>query len=185
MADELNGRTVAFLMANAGVEQVELTGPREALEKAGAKVVLLAPEKDTIQAFNDDVDKADTFDADLAVADADPSDYDLLVLPGGTTNPDTLRQDEDAVAFVKAFAGSGKPVGAICHGPWTLIEADLVRGVTLSSWPSLKTDIRNAGGTWQDEEVTRSEANGFVLITSRNPDDIPAFSAALVKEISA
>src|SRR5689334_15178047 len=110
MADELNGRTVAFLMANAGVEQVELTGPREALEKAGATVVLLAPEKDTIQAFNDDVEKGDTFDADLAVSDADPGDYDLLVLPGGTTNPDALRQDDDAVSFVKRFARSGKPV---------------------------------------------------------------------------
>lgn len=185
MANELQGRTVAFLMANAGVEQVELTGPREALEKAGATVVLLAPEKDTIQAFNDDVEKADTFDADLAVADADASDYDLLVLPGGTTNPDTLRQDEDAVAFVKAFAGSGKPVGAICHGPWTLVEGDLVRGKTLASWPSLKTDIRNAGGEWRDEQVFRCPAQGFVLISSRNPDDIPAFSEALVKEISA
>ena len=185
MADELTGRTVAFLMANAGVEQVELTGPREALEKAGATVVLLAPEKDTIQAFNNDVEKGDTFDADLAVSDADAGDYDLLVLPGGTTNPDTLRQDEDAVAFVRRFTQTGKPVGAICHGPWTLIEADVVRGLTLSSWPSLKTDIRNAGGTWRDEQVTRSAENGFALITSRNPDDIPAFSAALVEELSA
>ena len=184
MAAELNSRTVAFLMANAGVEQVELTGPRDALTKAGATVVLLAPEQGTIQAFNDDVEKGDTFDADLAVADADPSDYDLLVLPGGTTNPDTLRQDEDAVAFVKRFAESGKPIGAICHGPWTLIEADVVRGKTLSSWPSLKTDIRNAGGTWRDEQVTRSDENGFVLVTSRNPDDIPAFGDALVQELS-
>jgi protease I len=185
MADELGGRTVAFLMANAGVEQVELTGPREALEKAGATVVLLAPEKGTIQAFNDDVEKADTFDADLAVADADPADYDLLVLPGGTTNPDSLRQDDDAVSFVQVFAGSGKPVGAICHGPWTLVEGDLVRGKTLASWPSLKTDIRNAGGEWRDEQVFRCPAQGFVLISSRNPDDIPAFSEALVKELAA
>ena len=183
MANELAGKTVAFLMANAGVEQVELTGPRDALTGAGAKVVLLAPEKDTIQAFNDDVEKGDTFDADLAVSDADPVDYDLLVLPGGTTNPDHLRQDEDAVGFVKRFTQSGKPVGAICHGPWTLVEADVLRGKTLASWPSLKTDIRNAGGEWRDEQVLRCEENGFVLITSRNPDDIGAFSDALVSEL--
>jgi protease I len=185
MANELEGRTVAFLMANAGVEQAELTGPRDALTKAGAKVVLIAPEKGEIQAFDNDVEKADTFDADLAVADADPADYDLLVLPGGTTNPDALRLEDDAVAFVTTFAGSGKPVGAICHGPWTLIEADVVRGKTLASWPSLKTDIRNAGGEWRDEQVFRCPAQGYVLITSRNPDDIPAFGAALVKELSA
>ncbi|GAB2592776.1 type 1 glutamine amidotransferase domain-containing protein [Microlunatus antarcticus] len=185
MADELTGRTVAFLMANAGVEQVELTGPRDALTKAGATVVLIAPERGTIQAFENDVEKADTFEADLAVADADPADYDLLVLPGGTTNPDALRLDEDAVGFVSAFVGAGKPVGAICHGPWTLVEADVLRGKTLASWPSLKTDVRNAGGTWRDEQVFRCPANGWVLITSRNPDDIPAFSEALVGELSA
>ena len=185
MADELNGRTVAFLMANAGVEQAELVGPRDALTRAGASVVLLAPEKGTIQAFNDDVEKADTFEADLAVADADPADYDLLVLPGGTTNPDALRLDDDAVSFVRRFAGSGKPVGAICHGPWTLIEADVLRGKTLASWPSLKTDIRNAGGQWRDEQVFRCPAEGYVLVTSRNPDDIPAFGDALVAELSA
>ena len=185
MADELNGRTVAFLMANAGVEQAELVGPRDALARAGASVVLLAPEKGTIQAFNDDVEKADTFEADLAVADADPADYDLLVLPGGTTNPDALRLDDDAVSFVRRFAGSGKPVGAICHGPWTLIEADVLRGKTLASWPSLKTDIRNAGGQWRDEQVFRCPTEGYVLVTSRNPDDIPAFGDALVAELSA
>ena len=185
MADELDGRTVAFLMANAGVEQAELTGPRDALTKAGAKVVLLAPEKGTIQAFNDDVEKADTFDADLAVADAEAGDYDLLVLPGGTTNPDSLRQDEDAVSFVQAFARSGKPVGAICHGPWTLVEGDLVRGKTLASWPSLKTDIRNAGGEWQDVEVFTCPAEGFTLVTSRKPDDLDAFCKAAVETFAS
>ncbi len=185
MAAELSGRTVAFLMANAGVEQVELTGPRDALTKAGARVVLLAPEKDTIQAFENDVEKADTFEADLAVGDADVADYDLLVLPGGTTNPDHLRLDADAVGFVKRFTEAGKPVGAICHGPWTLVEADVLRGKTLASWPSLQTDVRNAGGTWKDEQVFRCPANDWVLITSRNPDDIPAFSDALVSELSA
>ncbi|GAA3566836.1 type 1 glutamine amidotransferase domain-containing protein [Microlunatus spumicola] len=185
MADELSGRTVAFLMANAGVEQVELTGPRDALIEAGARVVLLAPEKDIIQAFNNDVEKGDTFDADLAVSDADPADYDLLVLPGGTTNPDKLRLDQDAVGFVRRFAESGKPVGAICHGPWTLVEAGVVRGKTLTSWPSLHTDIANAGGDWRDEEVFRCPMDPFVLITSRKPDDIPAFGEALVKELSA
>lgn len=185
MADELAGRTVAFLMANSGVEQVELTGPRDALTEAGATVVLLAPEKATIQAFENDVEKADTFEADLAVGQADPADYDLLVLPGGTTNPDALRMDRDAVGFVKAFVASGKPVGAICHGPWTLVEADVVRGKTLASWPSLKTDIRNAGGGWRNEQVFRCPANGYALITSRNPDDIPAFNEALVAELSS
>ena len=184
MAAELTGKTVAFLMANAGVEQVELTGPRDALTRAGATVVLLAPEKDTIQAFENDVEEAGTFEADLAVADARPGDYDLLVLPGGTTNPDALRLDEDAVGFVKAYVAAGKPVGAICHGPWTLVEADVLRGKTLASWPSLKTDIRNAGGEWRDEQVFRCPANDWVLISSRNPDDIPAFSEALVSELS-
>jgi protease I len=185
MADELAGRTVAFLMANAGVEQVELTGPRDALTKAGARVVLLAPEKGTIKAVNSDVEKADTFEADLAVSDADPADYDLLVLPGGTTNPDKLRMDADAVGFVTRYAQSGRPVGAICHGPWTLVEADVVRGKTLTSWPSLHTDVANAGGEWRDEEVFRCPMDPFVLITSRKPDDIPAFSDALIKELSS
>ena len=185
MADELDGRTVAFLMANAGVEQVELTGPREALEKAGATVVLLAPEKDTIQAFNDDVEKADTFDADLAVADADPADYDLLVLPGGTTNPDALRLEDAAVDFVRSFVAAGKPVAAICHGPWTLVEADVLRGKTLTSWPSLRTDVTNAGGAWVDQEVQICPTNDWTLITSRNPDDIPAFASTIVDTLSA
>ena len=176
---------MAFLIADAGVEQVELTGPRDALTKAGARVVLLAPEQGTIQAFDDDVEKGDTFDADLAVADAQPGDDDLLVLPGGTTDPDALRMDEDAVGCVKSFVASGEPVGAICHGPWTLVEADVLRGKTLASWPSLKTDIANAGGTWKHEEVFRCPANDRVLITSRNPDDIPAFGEALVSELSA
>ena len=177
---ELTGRTVAFLMANAGVEQVELTGPRDALTKAGATVVLLAPEKGTIQSFNDDVEKGDTFDADLAVADADPADYDLLVLPGGTTNPDALRMDASAVALIRAFVDAGKPVAAICHAPWTLIEANVVRGRRVTSWPSLQTDLRNAGAEWVDEEVVVDTTGGSTLVTSRKPDDLKAFDEALL-----
>ena len=157
MADELNGKTIAFLLANSGVEQVELTTPWQAVEDAGGTPVLVAPEKGTVQAFTNDVEKADTFEADRAVADVSAGDFDGLVLPGGTTNPDSLRQDSDAVALVAAFAAAGKPIAAICHGPWTLVEAGVVRGKTLTSWPSLQTDIRNGGGEWVDEEVVVDE----------------------------
>ncbi len=184
MSDTLTGRTVAFLMANSGVEQVELTGPRDAVTDAGGTVVLLAPEKSTIQAFENDVEKADTFEADLAVADAEVADYDLLVLPGGTTNPDALRLDEAAVSFVQRFVEAQKPVAAICHGPWTLVEAGVLTGKTLTSWPSLRTDITNAGGDWRDEQVQVCPMNGWTLITSRNPDDIPAFAATIVETLS-
>jgi protease I len=185
MSQPLNGRTVAFLMNNSGVEQVELTEPRDAVSGAGATVVLLAPEKDTIQAFTNDVEKADTFSADQAVKDADPAAYDLLVLPGGTTNPDQLRLDADAVDFVRRFVATGKPVAAICHGPWTLVEAGVVEGKTLTSWPSLRTDITNAGGQWRDEEVFVCPANGWTLITSRKPDDLSAFGKKIVETLSA
>jgi protease I len=181
MSDELTGKKIAFLVANSGVEQVELTTPWQALRDAGAETVLIAPEKDTVQAFDNDVEKADTFDPDLAVADADSGDYDALVLPGGTTNPDKLRMDLAAVAFVKDFADAGKPVAAICHGPWTLVEAGVLEGKTLTSWPSLHTDIVNAGGTWQDVESFTCTANEWTLVTSRNPDDLPAFTEAAVK----
>lgn len=182
-SDVLSGRTVAFLMANSGVEQVELTTPRDVVTEAGGTAVLLAPAKGTIQAFSHDVEKADTFEADLAVADADPADYDMLVLPGGTTNPDSLRTEAAAVDFVRRFVASEKPVAAICHGPWTLVEAGVLTGKTLTSWPSLRTDITNAGGRWWDQEVVVCPVDKWTLVTSRNPDDLPAFSQAIVDQL--
>ena len=179
MADELQGKKIAFLMANEGVEEVELTKPLQAVREAGADAELLAPEAGEIQAFNH-LDKAETFGVDRAVADADPAEFDGLVLPGGVANPDNLRTHEDAVAFVREFFAAGKPVGVICHGPWTLIEADVVKGRKLTSWPSLATDLRNAGAEWVDEEVVTD--NG--LVTSRKPDDLPAFEAKIVEEFS-
>ena len=177
MAGKLDGKTIAFLVANEGVEQVELTEPWKAVEQAGGTPELIALEPGRIQAFNH-LDKADTFSVDDTAADADASRYDGLVLPGGVANPDFLRIDEDAVAFVRAFFDDAKPVAAICHGPWPLIDAGVVKGRTLTSWPSLRTDLRNAGATWVDEEVHVDEG----LVTSRNPDDLPAFCAKLVEE---
>ena len=179
MSDELKGKTIAFLVANEGIEQVELTRPWEAIEDAGGRPILLAPESGTAQAFNH-LDKADTFDVDKAVGEADPSNYDGLVLPGGVANPDNLRTDEDAVGFVRDFFESGKPVAAICHAPWVLVEADVVRGRRMTSWPSLQTDLRNAGAEWVDEEVVVDQG----LITSRSPDDLPAFCRTLVQEFA-
>ncbi len=179
MADELKGKKVAII-ATDGVEQVELVKPREAVEQAGAETELLSLETGEIQAMNSDINKADTFPVDKAVSDASPDDYDGLLLPGGTVNADRLRADDDVVAFVKEYFRSGKPVGVICHGPWTLVEADLVRDRTLTSYPSLRTDIRNAGGNWVDEEVVVDEG----LVTSRNPDDLPAFCAKVVEEFA-
>jgi protease I len=179
MSDELNGKTIAFLVANEGIEQVELTRPWEAIEDAGGRPILLAPEEGKAQAF-EHLDKADTFDVDKAVGAADPGNYDGLVLPGGVANPDNLRTDEDAVAFVRAFFEAGKPVAAICHAPWTLIEAGVVEGRKLTSWPSLQTDLRNAGATWVDEEVVVDEG----LVTSRKPDDLDAFCAKAVEELA-
>jgi protease I len=179
MSDRLNGKRVAFLMANEGVEQVELTKPLQAVRAAGAEVDILAPEAGLIQAFNH-LDKGDRFEVDRAVGDADAGEYDALVLPGGVANPDQLRTKEEAVEFVRGFFAAGKPVGVICHGPWTLIEADVVRGRTLTSWPSLKTDLRNAGAEWVDEEVHVDEG----LVTSRRPDDLPAFNAKIVEEFA-
>jgi protease I len=177
MANRLEGKTVAFL-ATDGVEQVELTEPWKKVEEEGGKPELISLESGEIQGFQH-LDKGDTFPVDRAVSDADESDYDGLVLPGGVANPDFLRTDEDAVRFVRAFFEAGKPVAAICHGPWTLIEADVVRGRTLTSWPSLKTDIENAGGEWVDEEVHVDSG----LVTSRKPDDLPAFCDKLAEEI--
>ncbi len=181
MANELDGRRVAFMIANEGVEQVELTRPWEAVQAAGGTPMLLAPEAGTAQAFNH-LDKSDTFDVDEAIGAANPEDYDLLVLPGGVANPDQLRTVPEAVQFVRAMFGAGKPAAVICHGPWTVVEADLVRGRTLTSWPSLQTDIRNAGGTWVDAEVQVCTQGPNTLITSRKPDDLPAFCRALVQE---
>ena len=179
MADELKGKRIAILVANEGIEQIELTEPRTALEQAGAQVDLIAPEAGTVQAF-DHLDKADTFPVDRTTQEASADDYDGLMLPGGVANPDTLRMHEDAVALVADFVNAGKPIAAICHAPWTLVQADAVRGRTLTSWPSLQTDIRNAGGTWVDQEVVVDEG----LVTSRGPDDLPAFNAKMIEELA-
>jgi len=179
-AGSASPQKVAFLVAPEGIEQVELTGPWEAVEQAGATPVLISTAEGTVQAFNH-LDKGDTFDVDLTVAGADVADYAALVLPGGVANPDNLRTDDDAVAFVRQFVQSGKPVAAICHAPWTLIEADVVRDRHVTSWPSLQTDLRNAGATWEDREVVVDDN----LITSRNPDDIPAFTRELTAALSA
>src|SRR6476620_2994138 len=178
MADKLSGKRIAFLVATEGIEQVELTEPWKAVEAAGGTPELISTESGEVQAFNH-LDKADTFPVDRTTDEADPADYDGLVLPGGVANPDTLRMHEDAVAFVRGFFEQGKPVGVICHGPWTLIEAGVVRGRTLTSWPSLQTDLRNAGATWVDEELVVCEQGPGPLVTSRKPDDLPAFTKAL------
>ena len=177
MASQLEGRKIAFLVANEGVEQVELTEPWKAVEKAGGEPVLIAPEAGDVQAFNH-LDKGSTFPVDCPLEEADPGDYEGLVLPGGVANPDKLRTVPAAIEFVREIFAAGKPVGVICHGPWTLVEADLVRGRHITSWPSLQTDIRNAGGEWSDEEVIVDQG----LVSSRNPDDLPAFCAKIVEE---
>jgi protease I len=176
MANALQGKKIAFL-ATDGVEQIELTEPWKAVEQAGGEPELVSLEKGEIQGV-EHMEKGDTFKVDKNVEEADPTDYDGLVLPGGVANPDFLRGNEAAVSFVKHFFEQGKPVGAICHGPWTLVEADVVNGRTLTSWPTLRTDIRNAGGTWVDEQVHVDSG----LVTSRKPDDLPAFNAKIVEE---
>jgi protease I len=176
MSEELKGKKIAFLAAD-GVEQVELTEPWKAVEKAGAEPELLSVEEGEIQGFKH-LDKGATFKVDKLVSETDPTDYDGLVLPGGVANPDFLRTDENAVRFIKRFFEQGKPVGVICHGPWTLVEAGVVKGRKITSWPSLRTDIRNAGGNWVDEEVVVDAG----LVSSRKPDDLPAFCAKIVEE---
>jgi protease I len=175
---ELTGKRIAFLATDM-VEQVELTEPWKAVEEAGGTPELVSLEEGEIQGF-DHYDKADTFGVDRVVGEVTADDYDGLVLPGGVGNPDTLRADEDAVRFARTFVESGKPVAVICHGPWTLVEADVVRDRTLTSFPSIKTDIKNAGGNWVDEEVVVDDG----LISSRSPDDLPAFCKTLVEELS-
>jgi protease I len=178
MANELKNKRVAFL-ATDGVEQVELTEPWKAVEQAGGEPELISLESGKIQGFEHH-DKGDTFPVDKTVDEASPSDYDGLVLPGGVINPDILRMHDNAMEFVKGFFEQGKPVGAICHGPWSLVETGMVKGRKVTSWPSLKTDIRNAGGTWVDEELVIDRG----LFTSRKPDDLPAFCKKLVEEVA-
>ena len=177
MADKLQGKRIAFLVAPEGVEQVELTEPWKAVEGEGGQPELISTESGEVQAFNH-LDKADTFAVDRTVSDADASEYDALVLPGGVANPDFLRMDEQAVGFTRSFFEQAKPVAVICHGPWILVEADVVRDRKITSWPSVKTDLRNAGANWVDEEVVVDQG----LVSSRRPDDLPAFCAKLVEE---
>jgi len=179
MSESIDGKRVAFLVANEGVEQVELTTPWEAIEGAGGKPELIAPESGEVQAFNH-LDKGEKFDVSETVHEANADDYDALVLPGGVANPDILRTVPEAVDFTRGFFEAGKPVAAICHAPWTLVEAGVVEGRTLTSWPSLETDIRNAGGEWVDEEVHVDSG----LVTSRKPDDLEAFCAKAIEEIA-
>ena len=178
MAQELKGKRIAFLAAE-GVEQVELEEPWKAIRDAGADVDLVSPEDGEVQAFHH-LDKGDTFPVDRTVADARAEDYDGLVLPGGVANPDFLRGDERAVGFARAFFEQDKPVAVICHGPWTLVEAGVLRGRTITSWPTLKTDIRNAGATWVDEEVHVDTDGPGVIVSSRKPDDLKAFCGEIV-----
>lgn len=176
MAQELKNRKVVIL-ATDGFEQVELTEPKQALEKAGAQVHVVAPQGNSIQGWNHH-EKGNKIPVDRTLDQTSPNDYDALMLPGGPLNPDQLRMNNQAVQFVRAFFEAAKPVAAICHGPWTLIEADVVKGRTMTSWPSLKTDLRNAGATWVDEAVVVDQG----LVTSRNPHDLPAFNGKMVEE---
>ena len=178
MADKLQGKRVAFLATDM-VEQVELTEPWKAVQDEGATPELVSLEDGEIQGFNH-YDKADTFKVDRTVEEASADDYDALVIPGGVGNPDTMRMNENAVEFTRQFFEQGKPVGVICHGPWMLVEAGVVRDRTVTSWPSLRTDIRNAGGNWVDQEVVVEDG----LVTSRKPDDLPAFNAKIVEEFA-
>ena len=184
MASELKDKTVAFVTSNEGVEQAELTEPWEAVVEAGGRPVLVAPSGGQVQAFKH-LDAADTFEVDRVTVDVSAEEFDGLVLPGGVANADLLRTDQAAVKLVHEFFQLGRPVAAICHAPWTIIEAGEARGRTMTSWPSLQTDVRNAGGTWVDEEVTVCTAGPNVLVTSRKPSDIPAFNRAVIEAFGA
>jgi protease I len=179
MADELRGKRIAILAAD-GVEQTELEEPQKAVQQAGAATELLSIQEGQIQAVNHDIYPSTVVSVDRVVSEAAPDDYDALILPGGAVNPDHLRQNGAAVRFVREFVNSGKPVGVICHGPWTLVEADVVKGRTLTCWPSLRTDVRNAGGNVVDNEVVTDQN----LTSSRRPDDLPAFCARIVAQFA-
>ena len=178
MAQSLSGKKVAILVAT-GFEQVEMTKPREALQKADAQTHLVSPQSGKVQGWNH-YDKGDEFPVDVQLDEANPQDYDALLLPGGTVNPDQLRTNQKAVQFVKSFFEAGKPVAAICHGLWTLIEADVVKNRTVTSWPSVSTDLKNAGANWVDQEVVVDQG----LVTSRQPDDLPAFIDKVIEEFA-
>lgn len=179
MAEDLSGKKIAIIAAE-GVEEVELVQPREAVESAGGETELLSIEVGEIQSVNGDLNKSETYAVDKLVADASVEDYDGVILPGGVLNPDKLRMEESVITFLQDFFKTGKPVGVICHGPWTLVEADLVRDRTITSYPSVRTDVVNAGGNWVDEEVVVDEG----LVSSRNPDDLPAFCDKIVEEFA-
>jgi deglycase len=184
MKGELTGKRVAFLVANEGVEQIELTDPWQAVEQAGGHCTLLAPRPGKVQAYQH-LQRAATFPVHVPVGEVRVSDYAALVLPGGVANPDRLRTDGPSVALVRAFAEAGKPIAAICHAAWVLVEAGLVRDATLTSWPSLRTDITNAGGEWVDAEVVLYDKAGYLLVTSRAPADLPAFCRETVRAVAA
>src|ERR687895_2907613 len=181
MANELQGRKVAILLAPVGSEQVEFTEPKKAVEEVGASVDVVGIQTGEAQTMNSDVNPGETFTVEKTFSDVSPDDYDALIVPGGTVGADNLRGSQEAVNFIHGFFEQAKPVGVICHGPWTLVEADVVKGRTLTSYPTLRTDIRNAGGHWVDEEVVVDQG----LVTSRNPDDVPAFCAKIVEEFGS
>ena len=180
MSNQLEGKRIAILVAD-GFEQVEMTGPKEALEAAGAETEIISPAEKKVRGWEgEDMDWGNKFKVEVPLAEASARNYDALLLPGGVMNPDALRKEESAVKFVKAFVDAGKPIAAICHGPWTLIETGAVRGKTMTSWPSLKTDLTNAGANWVDAEVVVDRG----LVTSRKPDDLPAFNRKMIEEFA-
>lgn len=185
MAHALRNKSIAFIVSNDGVEQVELTEPWRRVEKEGGQPVLIAPNPGEVQARNGDVEPGDTYQVDRLMSEVSATDFGGLIIPGGTTNADRLRLDRAAVDLVRSFVDHRIPIAAICHGPWMLVEADVARGKTLTSFPSLRTDVENAGGVWKDVEVFVCGAAGWMLTTSRRPDDLPAFCDAFVEQFSS